>query len=401
MDSDSLEQLQTPQGRLALDEAMQLAPDEQTFLSCFNRLSRRHPAALARVALETALLRRRAAGKFSRAAEMFFCREALEQASGEPAARHRARRFEPFGLVADLCCGLGGDAVALAGRGAVLAVDLDPLRLRLCELNLDVHGLRPRARLVRGDALQVPLDEAEAVFIDPDRRVAGERQLSLAACRPALPEVLARLPAGLPVAAKLAPGVPWRELAALGGEAEFVSVAGELKECLLWLGGLRTTARRATVLPGGDTLAADAPAPPPGCAPVGRYLYDPDPAVIRAGLVTDLARRLGATQLDPSIAYLSADTRLDTPFARLHRVEADLPFHLGRLRDYLRQRGVGQVRAQRRGSAIDPLELVRKLRLRGSARRTLLLTRLEGRPWVVVADPDGCPEEEGGKGGAV
>jgi hypothetical protein len=219
--------------------------------------------------------------------------------------------------------------------------------------------------------------------------------LSLAACRPALSDLVGRLPDGFPVAAKLAPGVPWAELAAFDAEAEFVSVAGELKECVLWLGPLRSTARRATLLPGGQSLAAEVPAPSPGCGPVGRFLYDPDPAVVRAGLVTDLAHVLEAHQLDPSIAYLSGDRRVHTPLARLHAVEEAMPFHLGRLRGVLRQRGVGQVQVQRRGSPIDPDELTRKLRSGGSGRRTLLLTRVQGRPWVVLADPDGCAEEDG------
>jgi hypothetical protein len=171
-------------------------------------------------------------------------------------------------------------------------------------------------------------------------------------------------------------------------------VAGELKECVVWLGALRTTARRATVLPAGVSLVAEAPAPSPGCGPVGRFLFDPDPAVVRAGLVTDLARLLSAHQLDPSIAYLSGDRLVDTALARAHVVEEALPFHLGRLRDLLRQRGVGQVQVQRRGSAVDPVELTRKLGLRGDGRRTLLLTRAQGRPWVVVAAPDGRAEEE-------
>jgi hypothetical protein len=395
MDQGSLQRLQTPEGRQALDEAGLLLPDEQTFLTCFNRLSRRYPAPLVRAALETALLRRRAAGKFSQAAHMFFCREALEQASSEPVARHRVQRFAPYGLVADLCCGLGGDAIALAGRGPVLAVDLDPLRLRLCELNLEVYELRDRATLIQDDALRVALDDARAVFVDPDRRVEGRRQLSLAACRPALADVLGRLKTGFPVGAKLAPGVPWTELAPLGGEAEFVSVAGELKECVLWLGPLRTTARRATLLPGGHTLAAEIPAPAPACGAVERFLHDPDPAILRAGLVTDLAHALGAHQLDPHIAYLSSRNRVDTVFARTHIVEAAMPFHLGRLRDYLRQRGVGQVQVQRRGSPVDPVELTRKLRLAGTARRTLLLTQVQARPWVVVVDPDACAEDAG------
>jgi hypothetical protein len=383
---DDLERLMTPAGRAALAEADALGPDEKTFLGHFGRLSKRHEPATARAALATAILRRRAAAKFSRAAEMFFEREALEQSSGEAVARHRARRMIGAGVgrVADLCCGLGGDAIALSERAEVVAVDLDPLRLRLCELNLGAYGRR--ARLIEADALAVDLSAVDAVFVDPDRRV-GRRQVLTSACQPPLDELWRRLPAGVPACAKLAPGVPWAEVAALGGEAEFVSLAGELKECALWLGPYRSAARRATVLPSGACLAADEPAPSPGCAAPGRYLYDPDPAVIRAGLVTDLARSLGAWQLDDQIAYLSGDAVLQTPFARTYLIEESLPFHLGRLRDLLRARGVGSVSVQRRGSAVEPEELVRKLKLRGDGSRTLVLTRLQGRPWALVVTP--------------
>src|SRR5439155_23361170 len=133
-----LERLQTRAGRADLTEADAVAPDERSFLGHFTRLSKRHEPPTARAALATAILRRRAAVKFSRAPSMFFEREALEQSSGEAVARHRARRMVRAGVgrVADLCCGLGGDAIALAERAEVVAVDLDPLRLRLCELNL-------------------------------------------------------------------------------------------------------------------------------------------------------------------------------------------------------------------------------------------------------------------------
>lgn len=386
---DDLERLLSFAGRAALAEADALAPDEKSYLSHFARLSKRYEAQTARAALATAILRRRAAAKFSRAGLMYFEREALEQSSSEVVAAHRARRLVGPGIerVADLCCGLGGDAIALAERAEVIAVDRDPLRLRLCELNLAAYGRQ--ARLIEADALAVDLNGIHAVFVDPDRRVEGRRQLSLSACEPPLPDVLRRLPAGMLACAKLAPGVAWAEVAALGGEAEFVSLAGELKECVAWLGPYRSAGRRATVLPSGDALHAETPAPSPGCAPPGRYLYDPDPAVIRAGLVTDLAHSIGAWQLDAEIAYLSSDVLVQTPFGRTYVVEESLPFHLAQLRQLLRVRGVGTVQVQRRGSAVVPEELIRKLKLRGDETRTLILTRAEGRPWVLVAVPAG------------
>jgi hypothetical protein len=100
IDLATLADLRTPLGEAALATAMELAPDEATFLRCAGRLEKRFPRPLARAALETALLRRRARDKFSRAEEMFFLREALEQASSETVARYRARRFAGMGTAA-------------------------------------------------------------------------------------------------------------------------------------------------------------------------------------------------------------------------------------------------------------------------------------------------------------
>lgn len=389
MDLDSLALLHSPEGTAALTEATTLAPSEQTYLMCFGRLSKRFSPALARAALGTVLLRHRASEKFSRADRMFFERTALEQSTAEVVARHRARRFSGYRSVADWCCGLGGDAIALADQVAeVVCVDRDPLRLALATLNLRAYDQEPS--LLQDDVLTMPLPPVEAVFVDPDRRPDGRRQLSLRACQPGLAEIQARLSA-LPWAAKVAPGVSWDELATLNAEAEFVSLRGELKECVLWFGALRGPRRRATVLPACATLSADTPAASPGTGPPLAYLYDPDPAVLRAGLVTDLAAMLGARQLDADIAYLTADQLTPGPFAWASAVEMAMPFHLKRLREWLRQRHVGRVSVSRRGSPIDPDDLVRKLKLTGDVSRSLVLTRVEGQPWVLVLAETSTP----------
>jgi hypothetical protein len=401
MNLASLELLHTSAGEAALAEAMALAPDDASFLTCFGRLEKRYPPELARAALQTAILRQRARAKFTLADRMFFVREALEQASSEVVARHRARRFAGLDVVGDFCCGIGGDAIALADRGPIIAVDCDPLRLAMAGHNLHAYGLRERALLIEGDVLRIDLPCLDGLFVDPDRRSAGRRHLSIDACRPALDALRARLPGDPPLAVKLAPGVSWAELARYNGEAEFVSLDGELKECVLWLGPLRGPARRATLLPGGDSLSADTPAPAPPPSLPGTYLYEPDPAVLRAGLVSDLALRLDAAPLDPNIAYLTADRTIDTRFARCFVIEAAMPFHLRRLQEYLRQRGVGRVMVSRRGSPIEPDELIRKLKLTGSEVRTVVLTQVQGRPYALVVRPvssSPLPSGERGRG---
>jgi hypothetical protein len=168
---------------------------------------------------------------------------------------------------------------------------------------------------------------------------------------------------------------------------ELLADRRELKEAVLWSPALATTTRRATVFPGPHTLTAQ-PGPPVPCAPPGAFLLDPSPAVTRAGLVETLARDLGAWKLDPRIAFLSADEAMRSPFGRLLRVDASLPWNLKRLRQVLRERGVGTVEVRKRGSAVDAADLTARLRLRGDAGAVVVLTRVADRPWALV-----CVEE--------
>ncbi|MBY0514886.1 MAG: hypothetical protein K2P78_13345, partial [Gemmataceae bacterium] len=247
MDLPAFRELLTPAGRAALAAAAALAPAEAGFLAAFEALRKRHPPPRAKAALETVLLRERATDRFANAGRMYFTREALEQASGDAAAGHRADRFRGFGTVHDLCCGIGADAVAVAGAGVrVEAVDADPLRAAMAEANAAACGVGERVRVHVGDVLTVPLPPADAAFVDPSRRSGDRRFLDPDQYQPPLGGVLARFPPGFPLAAKIAPGVAWSSLAKWDAEVEFVSAGGELKECVLWFGPLRTVARRAT-----------------------------------------------------------------------------------------------------------------------------------------------------------
>jgi len=190
------------------------------------------------------------------------------------------------------------------------------------------------------------------------------------------------------VGVKVAPGIP-HGLVPVNAEAEWVSVNGDVKEAALWFGGLRAgdIARRATLLPMGDTLAdtrMDDAAPPPVGAP-RRYLYEPDGAVIRAGLVGAVAAHVDGTLLDPTIAYITSDGYVDTPFAHAWAITEVMPFNLKRLRASLKARGIGGAIIKKRGSPLDPDALARDLRLVGPARATLFLTHIAGVHSVIVA----------------
>jgi predicted RNA methylase len=350
-----------------------------------------YPVDLVVDALAQHELRLRARAKFSRAMDMFFTRAGLEQASAEVIAGHRLARYTGAGLVADLCCGIGGDLTALAAGRRVLAVDRDPLHLRMALANAGAYGVAAGVTALAADVREVSLGGVvgsglaergvDAAFIDPARR-AGQRRLRAGDSEPPLDWCIALAETVERTGIKAAPGLP-RDAVPPAWELEFIAVGRDLKEAVAWSPALATAASRATILPGGHTLTPGTGAPVPVREPAG-FLLDPSPAVTRAGGVEDLARLVGAWKIDEQIAFLSADTVVHTPFARTLQVIDSAPWHQRSLPARLRALDVGAVDIRRRGLAGDVAELHRQLRLTGSRRVTLVMTRVRDRPWGLV-----------------
>ena len=397
MDLDTFRWLLTEPGQALLAEAEAGDLGEAAQLRELTRLRRLATPERAAAAYEQALLRRRAAAKFGQASALYFVREALEQASGEQIAAYRAQRYAGRAELADLCCGIGGDALALARVGRVLAVDRDELRLAIAEANAHALGLAERMTFVQADVEQLETPAADGIFFDPARRSDGRRVFALADYRPPVDLVgrwLARVPA---IGVKLAPGVADDEVAALGArigrpalETEFISLDGELKEATLWFGPLAGAERRATLLhtDASQPIATidDLGAPSAPLSEPLAYLFEPDPAVIRAHLVAGLAQRIGAAQLDRQIAYLTGDDLIPTPFARCWRVLEWLPFSLKRLRARLRALEAGPVTVKKRGSPLDTDALARRLSGDGARALVVVLTNVADRPAVLICE---------------
>lgn len=365
-----------------------------------------HDPEVISAALTQSRLRARAEGKFGPfAARMLFTAAGLEQATRLGVAARHAERYVTAGLdrVADLGCGIGADAMALASLDRqVTAVEIDETTAAAATMNLMPW---PNATVVGGDAESFDLTGYDGVWLDPARRTTNtsgtKRLFDPEAFSPPLSFVERLADRGTPVGVKLGPGIPHAAVPA-GCEAQWVSVDGDVTEVTLWFNSLkRAEVRRSALVISAHGAAEltsasdfhDDGRPPLG-APEG-YLYEPDGAVIRAGLVADVAAQLGGHLLDPRIAYICAPTLQDTPFARAYRVIDVMPYNVRALKAWVREQGIGVLDIKKRGTSVTPEEVRRQL-LAGSGKSakagskkkaTLVLTRIGEDRVAIVVEP--------------
>ncbi|GAA3817036.1 class I SAM-dependent methyltransferase [Nocardioides panacisoli] len=390
MDLDSFRWLLTDDGQALLAKATALVAEGGPELHVQAELRSTAAAEQVAAALTQVELREHAVAKLGEGAHrLYFTRDGLEQCTRWPVARHRAGRMKAYGArtLIDLGCGIGGDLIAAASEGIICAgVDADPLRVAVAEANLAALGLPGAVQVA--DATEVDHSGFDLAFADPARRSGAGRTFRAEDWTPpwSFVEALLRRDACV----KVAPGIP-HALVPDGVEAEWVSDGGDVKEAALWSGRTATVARRATVIAaGGLATLTDEDDPGPeavGTRDVGTFLYEPDGAVIRAGLVTAVAAGVGGGLLDPHIAYVTADGSFRTPFARGYRVLEELPYREKQLKAALRERDIGILTIKKRGVDVSPDQLRKRLAPTGDAEATIVLTRVGDRGICLLVQP--------------
>ncbi len=335
--------------------------------------------------LAQAALRRRAVGKLGeRAAALFFTVDGLEQATRWSVAARRAARFRALGAdaVADLGCGLGIDAVALVEAGVrVLPVELDPVTAELAGANLG-------APVEVGDVTEVwprlaATEPGLGVFADPARRTGAGRSWRVEDLSPPWGFVEGLLDGARVACIKLGSGVP-HSLIPDDVEAEWVSDAGSVVECALWSGPGTAPGVRRAVVDGAELTASGRRGGE--VAAIGEYLYEPDGAVVRAGLVDEFAALVRASRIADGIAYLTAPWDMPTPFATVFAVREVLPYDAKVLRAWVRDHGVGTLEIKKRGIDLDPAVLRKELKPKGRASATLVVTPTPAGARVLVCE---------------
>ena len=350
-----------------------------------------HEPQLVALCISQAKLRSRAVSKFGSdlASTMLFTEEGLEQATRQQVSAWHAQKFLTHGIksVTDLGCGIGGDALAFAQAGLeVTAIEKDELTANIAKHNLSKY---PMATVSHGDALDIE-SKSKSFWLDPARRklsskAAGRVMLKPEDFSPNLNfafDIGAKHTAGI----KLAGSLP-HELIPEDCEANWVSHNNELVETVLWFGELGQSGKRSAVILAdtiteysGDLIQAP-------ISEVGKYVYDPNPALVRSHLLGAFAIENGLWGIAPSIAYLSSDNELSSPWLRGFEVMESLPLDVKRIAKRMSELDIGTLEIKKRGVDITPEQLRPKLKLKGKNAATLILTRVGDARKALVCQP--------------
>jgi SAM-dependent methyltransferase len=391
METSELMELLSAEGLRLLDSLPRYDSTDDVVKSVATLRKAGHSPALVAAVLSQSKLRARAQAKFGPFADrMLFTEAGLEQATRLQVAAHHAGRFQAAGVawVADLGCGIGADALAIAALDIeVTGVERDQVTAALASFNLAPWS---NARIEQADVTEYDLSGVDGIYLDPARRNASRRLSNPADWSPSL-DFAFGLAKRFPTGIKLGPGID-RDLIPEEAEAQWISVGREVVEVGLWFGSVaRPGIGRAALLigeKGAVELTAVGDSEDAEIGSLGEFIYEPDGAVIRARLIGDLVRNVNGRMLHPSIAYFSTDERTSTPFATRFRVLETFPFDERLLKKELASRRIGTLEIKKRGMDVDPARLRTKLSLKGDAAATLILTRVGDKRVALLAERD-------------
>ena len=389
METLELMELLSPEGLRLLDSLPAYESTDDVVKSVAQLRKAGYGPGLVAAVLSQSRLRAKARAKFGPFADrMLFTEAGLEQATRLQVAAQHAGRFQRAGIqwVADLGCGIGADALAIAALDVeVTGVERDEVTAAIASFNLAPWS---NARIENEDVTEFDLSGVDGIYLDPARRNPSRRLSNPADWSPSL-DFAFGLAQRFPTGIKLAPGID-RDLLPATAEAQWVTVGGEVVEVGLWFGALaRPGINRAALIvsdAGTSELTAEADSEDVEVGPLGEYLYEPDGAVIRARLIGDLVRSVEGRMLDRTIAYFTADRAISTPFATGFRVVETFPFDEKLLKRELASRKIGTLEIKKRGMDVDPAQLRTKLSLKGSESSTLILTRAGGKRLALLAE---------------
>jgi hypothetical protein len=360
-----------------------------------------------RACIEQIACRRKALQKLPSLATTPFLYEplALQQCSSETTARYKGSILKGATAI-DLCGGLGIDTLFLSDSfSSVHYCEIDPLLCSLFAANVRTMAKEKAIAIHHIDGIEFLRSAADAsldwLYCDPSRRGNHGREIDLFYCQPPVPRYetlfLAKARA---VCIKASPAFDitkaLKNFTALS-EIQVVSVDGECKELLLFLRSHRETEQIpvSAILLRSDSIAVrkythTLPVTPREsdamkfAAELGPYFLDPDPAIVKAGLVSTISQSLRCTPLASQSPYLtSSQPPIDFP-GRVFTLEKILDWKRKNVRNYLTSHGIRKAIVARRDFAIRPEEIRALFELAEGGPEYLFFTRIASRRAVCI-----------------
>jgi hypothetical protein len=378
----------------------ELTAGRGTTIGILSKLRKELSGERAHLVVEQTELRKRAQEKFSHASEMFFTRQGLQQATDEQIAAYKAERFPAGGHLADLCCGIGGDLLALAGRGSAIGVDSDPVVALLANANARADGLSSdRCQVLVEDAIQFPVNQ-KTWHCDPDRRAEGKRATRGELFQPPLSAIEGLLDKSHSAAIKLAPATESPETWRGKAELEWIGSRGECRQQVAWFGDLARDLGKhvATIVDAAGGVSrnvSDGTDLPPAAVRLGRYVYEPHAAILAAKATRSLCTQHRLAPVSAGIAYLTGDSIVRDAALDGFEVLEVLPFDRKQLKAYCREHRIGRLEIKKRGVELDPARLRKEIVGRGNAEVTIIISPIANNSRAIVARRVGTPNGPG------
>lgn len=385
----------TPKAEPWLSETFGRRESGESFLRISKWLRKQFTPQRSALILELVQNRSRAIRKFERAEQMFFTRTALEMATDQWIAGYKSRRYRNFRSVADICCSIGGDLIALASAqksGKCTGFDNEKLAIVYANANLESHGLT-NASAIQKSLEEIEVNHYDAFHVDPDRRKNG-RSTRGNSFSPSLDDVFEKLSQVEALGIKVAPATP--AVANLSGEMEREWI-GRRRECqqqMIWSGDLANHpgCRVATRLGKSGSVTSFAllesdieSATVPIATSIQQYVYEPHSVLLASGLADALASQLDLEKVAPDVFYFTSDSRIKNRLLSRFKVAHSMKANLRSVTQSVQDAGYGDLEVKKRGITEAVAEKYKRIQLKGLGRGTLLLCPFAGQVTAIIA----------------
>lgn len=316
-------------------EFLEIAHPQESPSANFSKLVRKKfphwPLPLIGLVCEQSELRKKALKKFTHSQKMLFTKKSLEQSTSEELAIYTASLFKNSEEILDVCSGIGGNSIGLQNKfSQVSTIEPDALLNAIHEYNLKLYYPHIKINRLICELKNEHFREHPFIFIDPDRRATGKKSYSIDDHAPDINLILENSKFSKEIIIKLSPMINADQTAS-GFSPLYLADEMELKQNL-WLGGnLSENPITFAILFNGKIYDSLHLPDQQNLADNGEYLYEINPAIIKASESFTFAQKYQLTQISESTKTFTGQLQNLYPFANCWKILLQEPFQSKKL----------------------------------------------------------------------